>query len=164
MKFGARSKESDKERFESLLASHSGIVHKIAFSYAWSAEDRADLAQEIRFRLWKAFPSYDAQRSFSTWMYRVALNVALTFVHQYPQTPSAYEEGMSGVGSIGEDADSRILLESILRSLDALNRALLILHLEGLSYAEIGETLGLSESNVGAKLTRLRERLRTDFQ
>lgn len=164
MKFGARSRESEKERFESLLASHSGIIHKVAFSYAWSAEDRADLAQEIRVRLWQAFPSYDVQRPFSTWMYRVALNVALSFVHRHPQTPSVYEEDLSGVRSSGDDTDSRILLESILRSLDALNRALLILHLEGLSYAEIGETLGLSESNVGVKLSRLRERIRTDFQ
>lgn len=164
MKFGTRSKVADKERFETLVARHSGIVQKIAFSYAWSVEDRADLAQEIRVRLWQAFPSYDAHRSFSTWMYRVALNVALSFVHRRPQTSSAYEEEMHAIGSSGQDADSRILLETIIRSLDALNRALLILHLEGLSYAEIGETLGLSESNVGAKLTRLRERLRTDFE
>lgn len=164
MKFGARSKVADKERFETLVARHSGIVQKVAFSYAWSAEDRADLAQEIRVRLWQAFPSYDSQRSFSTWMYRVALNTALTYVHRKPQATLTIDE-QSEVGIAGnEQTESRFLIESILRSLDALNRALLILHLEGLSYAEIGETLGLTESNVGAKLSRLKERLRTDFQ
>ncbi len=97
-------------------------------------------------------------------MYRVALNTALTYVHRKPQATLAIDE-QSEVGIAGnEQTESRFLIESILRSLDALNRALLILHLEGLSYAEIGETLGLSESNVGAKLSRLKERLRTDFQ
>ena len=164
MKFGARSKVADAERFESLIARHSGIIHKVAFAYAWSDEDKADLAQEIRIRLWQAFASYDPQRSFSTWMYRVALNVALTFVHRKPQQMLSVDGEMVGSVAGDDPTESRFLIESILKSLDPLNRALLILHLEGLSYAEIGETLGLSESNVGAKLSRLKERLRTEFK
>ena len=69
-----------QERFGELLEQHRRIVFKVANTYSWHPEDRADLAQEICAQLWRAFPSYDSTRSFSTWMYRIALNVAISSV------------------------------------------------------------------------------------
>ena len=65
-----------KQQFEELLQLHRKIVYKVANTYCWHAEDRADLAQEIAIQLWKSFPGYDDARSFSTWMYRIAINTA----------------------------------------------------------------------------------------
>src|ERR1700730_3568563 len=70
--------DSPQARFEALLARHRGMVFKVANMYCRDAEDRRDLAQEIRTQLWRAYPSYDEDRIFSTWMYRVALNVAIS--------------------------------------------------------------------------------------
>ena len=64
--------------FEARLREHRGILFKLAYAYAWGAEDREDLAQEIYLQLWRAWPRYDARRRFSTWMYRVALNTAIS--------------------------------------------------------------------------------------
>ena len=72
----------DKQSFEQLLQQHQKIVYKVVNTYCWHNDDRADLAQEITVQLWRAFPSYDVQRNFSTWMYRIALNVAISSVRQ----------------------------------------------------------------------------------
>jgi RNA polymerase sigma factor (sigma-70 family) len=77
---------NQRGQFEQLLQSHRGIVYKVAGSYSRTASDRDDLAQEICLQLWRAFPNYDSQRKFSTWMYRVALNVAISHLRRMPQS------------------------------------------------------------------------------
>ena len=72
--------ERRQKEFEGLLQSHQGIVFKVANTYCWHSEDRADLVQEIVAQVWRAWPRYDPTRIFSTWMYRIALNVAISFV------------------------------------------------------------------------------------
>ena len=83
MEHAAPMTQDAQQRFQELLERHRGIVVKVAGSYAWHAEDRADLAQEIAAQLWRAFPRYDAARAFSTWMYRIALNVAISFARDH---------------------------------------------------------------------------------
>ena len=92
-----------RERFGELLEAHRGIVLKVAGTYAWHPEDRADLAQEIAAQLWRAFPKYDEARSFATWMYRIALNVAISSVrgdgarrHAVPLDEDLHEVGIDG--------------------------------------------------------------------
>jgi RNA polymerase sigma factor (sigma-70 family) len=70
---------SAQQRFEALLDTHRGIVFKVASIYCRDVEEQRDLAQEIRAKAWRAYPRYDASRSFSTWMYRIALNVAISY-------------------------------------------------------------------------------------
>ncbi len=158
-----------QERFGELLEQHRRIVFKVANTYGWRPEDRADLAQEIRAQLWRAFPAYDPARSFSTWMYRVALNVAISFVrsnrrrlrHTVP-----LEDDVHDVAHETDDgeADERIrALYRVIDQLDELNRALLLLYLEEHSYREIADILGLSETNVATKLSRLKQRIRNDI-
>lgn len=158
-----------QERFWELLEQHRRIVFKVANTYGWRPEDRADLAQEIRAQLWRAFPAYDPTRSFSTWMYRVALNVAISFVrtnrrrerHTVPLEDDVHDVAYETDGGAG---DERIrALYRVIDQLDELNRALLLLYLEEHTYREIADILGLSETNVATKLSRLKQRLRTDL-
>ena len=74
--------ERRQKEFENLLQSHQGIVFKVANTYCWHPDDRADLVQEIVAQVWRAWPRYDPERTFSTWMYRIALNVAISFVRK----------------------------------------------------------------------------------
>lgn len=158
-----------QDRFGQLLEQHRRIVFKVTNTYCWRPEDRADLAQEIRAQLWRAFPTYDPARSFSTWMYRVALNVAISFVrttrHRERHTVPLEDE-VHDIAREADDgaADERIrTLYRVINQLDELNRALLLLYLEEHTYREIADILGLSETNVATKISRLKQRLRTDI-
>ena len=159
-----------REAFAELLERHRKIVFKVTYSYAWHPEDRAELAQEIALQLWRAFPKYDAARKFSTWMYRIALNVAITFVRDYSEKRAreiAFDERLHD--RVDPDADDTetsqqfAVLNRIIAQLDPLNRALMLLYLDEHSNAEIGEILGLTETNVSTRLSRLKQRIRNDL-
>jgi RNA polymerase sigma-70 factor (ECF subfamily) len=157
---------SSAQAFQDRLSAHRGIVLKVAASYAWTCEDRADLAQDIALQLWRAWPGYDPARPFATWMYRVALNVAISHRRsesQRGQQDPLHEGHDQLVGEQDVDAahrQQRELLQHAMRALGRLDRALLLLHLEGCSHREIGDVLGLSESNAATRLGRIREKLR----
>lgn len=157
-----------RDRFQPLLDGHRGIVFKVANTYCRHAEDRRDLAQEICTQVWKAFPAWDETRPFSTWMYRIALNVAISFVRS-ASTHAAValdeietEPGHDSDAERENDDGVRVLYRVIGR-LDPLNRALLMLYLDEKGQREIAEILGISESNVATKIGRLKQRLRNDF-
>jgi RNA polymerase sigma-70 factor (ECF subfamily) len=156
---------ADTADFERLLADHPGIVAKVAASYAFDRDDRADLAQEIRLQLWHGWPGYDPARPFATWMYRVALNVAISWRRRQPRAPheSLGSEHEDLVGARDVDAESRqrlALVQQAMQSLGALDRALLLLHLECCSPRASGEVLGISETNAATRLGRIRQHLR----
>jgi len=161
--------QADQEQFSALIARHAGIVRKVATTYCRNADDRADLAQEILAQLWKAWPRYDAARPFTTWMYRVALNVAISHVrgmyrghrHFVPLDDGHHQVAAAPVDH--EEESALVALETVIAELDELNRALLLLYLEDRSHREIAEILGISESNVGTKINRLKQRIRARF-
>jgi RNA polymerase sigma-70 factor (ECF subfamily) len=157
-----------REQFAELLERHRGIVFKVAGTYCRHPEDRADLAQEIAAQLWRAYPGYDAQRPFPTWMYRIALNVAISSVRQRvprDRLSVSLDEGLHDVADddvSDHDADQRVrALHRFIGQLDPMNRALLLLYLEEHSYREIGDILGITETNVATKISRLKQRIRT---
>lgn len=161
---------SQQERFQTLLEDHSKILFAVTRAYCRSQEDRNDLAQEISLQLWRAFPRYDESRVFSTWMYRIALNVAISHARRnrltQRNTISLDEPGIDppALTSEGDDPDDRIdALRRFMFSLDELNRAVLVLYLEDHSHQRIADILGLSVSNVGTKMSRLKERIRRDL-
>ena len=161
--------EDTHERFRALLERHRGIVFKVANTYAGTPEDRADLAQEIAVQLWRAFPRYDAARPFSTWMYRIALNVGISALRGRPAPGRmeplgvAHEEIAAAPGPTPELVEQLRTLDRVVARLDSLNRALLLLYLEERSHAEIAEILGISETNVATKLSRLKQRIRGEL-
>jgi RNA polymerase sigma-70 factor (ECF subfamily) len=161
--------DSLRDRFEALFERHRKIIFKVASTYCRHAEDRRDLAQEISVQLWRAFPGYDAQRSFSTWMYRVALNVAISFARRAGQrdrhmvTLDGTAEPVDERAATPE-ADERVrALQRVIDGLGELDRALMLLYLEDHGYREIAEVLGISETNVATKINRLKQRIRKDL-
>jgi RNA polymerase sigma-70 factor (ECF subfamily) len=156
-----------QRRFEQLLNEHRRIVFKVATVYARELEDRNDLAQEICVQLWRSFASFDETRGrFSTWMYRVALNVAISQVRRVTVGEGHLEPlQQHHLESIGEEAandpDERLaVLQDLISQLDPLNRALILLYLEERSYEEIAEVLGISVTNVATKISRIKQKLR----
>jgi RNA polymerase sigma-70 factor (ECF subfamily) len=157
---------ADEEIFTRLLEQHAGIIRKVAFGYSKTFADRQDLTQEITLQLWRAYPRYSPDRSFSTWMYRIALNVAISFLrrHNHPvrQTLSLEENEIELVDETAEiEPDERIpRLQQVIASLAPLDRGLMLLYLDDHSYREIAAILGITETNVATKLNRLKQRVR----
>ena len=159
--------ESAKAQFEKLLQQHAGIIRKIAIGYARTESDRRDLMQEIAVQLWRAYPRYSAKRPFSTWMYRIALNVAISFLRKNTRPGRVtvpFDESVHDVAhehSGPSEMQERIeMLQQLIANCRPLDRALLLLYLDDCSYREIAAVLGLTETNVATKLGRLKEQLR----
>ena len=156
------------ETFTRLLEQHAGIIRKVAFGYARTFADREDLAQEITLQLWRAYPRYSPDRPFSTWMYRIALNVAISFLrrHAHPdrQTVPFEENDIADESPGAAERDERVtILLQVIAVLPPLDRGLLLLYLDDHSYREIAAILGLSETNVATKLHRLKQRVREEM-
>lgn len=166
--------DSPRARFAALLDAHRGIVFKVANTYCRHAEDRKDLAQEIAAQLWRAFPGYDPARPFSTWMYRIALNVAISHVRttggrardvplddHHGNHHDAHDGLAVEDGAARHESDQRIrALYAVIDRQAPLDRALLLLWLEERTQREIADVLGITESNVSTKLNRLKQRIR----
>jgi RNA polymerase sigma-70 factor, ECF subfamily len=161
--------ESARAQFGALLQQHRGIVLKVAGTYCRNRADRDDLAQEIAAQLWRSFPSFDPQQRFSTWMYRVALNVAISSARSRrirEQRTVALDERVHDAvdeNAADPEADEHLaLLYTFIERLDALNRALLLLYLDERSHREIADVLGITETNVATKIGRLTRRLQEE--
>src|SRR3954454_14049521 len=157
----------EEENFLRLVDQHRGIIRKVAAGYAGSAADQHDLTQEIMLQLWKAYPRYSPERPFSTWMYRIALNAGISFLRRNTRPVrqtvalNEIEHELPDQSSGPSELDGRVvLLQKIIATLDPLNRALLLLYLDDHSYRDIAAILGITETNVATKLSRLKERLR----
>jgi RNA polymerase sigma-70 factor (ECF subfamily) len=157
---------SSEAEFSALLTRHMGLIRRVATTYCRDADDRAELAQEIAARLWESWPRYDQDRPFSTWMYRVALNVAISHVRGVYRrgkhhVPLSADHDEIPDAPVDHEANQLLAtLSGLMEGLEGMNRALLLLYLEDRSHREIAEILGISESNVGTKIARLKERLR----
>ena len=146
--------------FLKLIKRHQNIIHKICFIYSKSRSDREDLYQEIILQLWKSYPTFGRRSAFSTWMYRVALNTAISTTKKFwfsaePELSDiAYQdENMSDMSE-----DIKILYNGISK-LAKVEKAIILLWLESRSYEEIAETTGISVKNVSVKLVRIKARL-----
>jgi len=151
--------------FATLLEAHRRLIFKVANSYGRGRADIEDLAQEIATQSWRAYPTYDPARSFSTWLYRIALNVAISWLRtegprrrrSVPFEADLHDAAVNAV----DDADDGIrILRGFIDSQAALDRALLLLYLEERPNNEIAEILGITGTNVTTKINRLKERLR----
>jgi RNA polymerase sigma factor (sigma-70 family) len=153
--------------FVRLVQQHKGIIVKICHSYCYNRNERDDLVQEITYQLWKSWKHYQPGQSFSTWMYRVALNVAISFYRKEKrsvQVVAMDEETDMADTDKGDHKEENIrLLQSFIRELKELDRALILLYLESKSYKEIAEILGISETNVATRISRVKEVLKQKF-
>lgn len=156
--------------FERWLAKHAAILHHVANGFAEGA-DRQDLLQELLLALWQSVPAFRGGAQPSTFVYRVAHNAALTWRRtekNYRQRVDRFEAlEMPLTAPAAGEPRAREALEHVyaaIRRLPPLDRSLILLHLDGVSYAEIAALHGLTETNVGARLTRLKQRLTTALE
>jgi RNA polymerase sigma-70 factor (ECF subfamily) len=160
----ASEKSADQEYFLSLVDTYQRLLLKVCWAYTQTSHDRDDLFQEIVSRLWAAFGSYDRSRSFSTWMYRVALNIAIDFRRRRQRSSAvmlSLDDSHDPPSPQNEFKQERLQeLRELLERQNEADRAILLLCLEGNSYREISEIIGISESNVGTRLNRLKKSLR----
>ena len=156
-----------QETFQTLVDRHKKILYKICNSYCRNPVDREDLAQEIVSQLWQSFRSFDGRVQFSTWMYRVALNVAISWYRRERTRTShifpAGERLLDVAEGAEADPDDIRFLYQFIETLDELNKALILLYLDGHTNREIGQVLGISETNVGTKISRLKTTMRQEF-
>ncbi|HMQ59419.1 MAG TPA: sigma-70 family RNA polymerase sigma factor [Flavilitoribacter sp.] len=150
-----------EQEFIARIRQHQGILHKIGAVYAHSAADREDLQQEIILQLWKSYPAFRGKSAFSTWMYRVALNTAITFTRKAAFFRE-HTERLSAAADVGittEYSEDLKLLYLAIARLNKVERAIILLWLEEKPYQEIADTLGMTEKNVSVRLVRIKAKL-----
>lgn len=148
-------------QFLEQVKQHQGIIYKLVALYASDAEEKKDLYQEVLLQAWKGWPSFRQESKFSTWLYRVCLNTI--FTHKRKKQPLAFTESLEDISPAVENSsvekEDGIRLRQAVRSLAETDRALISMHLDGYSNAEIGEMLGISNNHVSVKLHRIKEQL-----
>jgi RNA polymerase sigma factor (sigma-70 family) len=152
--------------FVDRLDRHRGILVKVAGAYCRDTAGREDLIAETVAQLWRAYGRFDERAAFSTWMYRIAVNVAISFHRNemrkarnvQPAEPAVLE--MLPSPPEAQIDDALALVREFIEELDELNRALMLLYLDDNSYAEIAAILGISETNVATKIGRIKQRLK----
>lgn len=153
-----------RETFITAIKANEGLIYKIASVYTDNAEDRKDLMQEIIYNLWKSFASFNQKSSLSTWMYRVAMNVAiyhLKITKRKISTIPLDGENFDFTDLKNTDYEDKLKTFGLyLNNLNQLDKGIVMLYLENKSYAEIAEIIGISESNVGTKMSRIKEKLK----
>ena len=160
--------ENPESRFKSWLTEHGGAVLKVARAYTVTPQDCQDLVQEILLQVWRSLPQFQGRASASTWIYRVALNTALDWNRKERRRQARQQSilevddfSLTGVDGTQQAAQREIVerLYAAIRQLPKTDAALVLLYLDDLSYRQIAEVLGISETNVGVKLTRAKRAL-----
>ena len=151
-----------QQEFLEKIESHKGMIFKVSKMYVDHQEDREDLYQEIVFQLWKSYQNFEGKSQFSTWLYRVSLNTALTFLKSEKRKPdNAFLHENLDVAEESQD-DKEVQLQLFYKAVHELNpieKALIFLFLEDQNHKEISENLGISEVNARVKLNRTKEKL-----
>jgi len=150
-----------------LINQNLAIAHKISRVYFTDPEDREDVVQEMMFQLWKSYKNFDGRSKFSTWMYSVCLNTALTFHRkakkQRHEAISVAHHQIAEPKPESKEAAINLLFETI-GTLQPLNKAIMLLYLEDLSYDEISAITGLTKSNVGVRIVRIKKDLEIEMK
>ena len=153
----------DKE-FVRILNDHRALIFKVCRLYCSDPEDRKDLFQEIVVQIWKSLGSFRHESKLSTWMYRVALNTAITHLRKEKRAANAVPITGIDIPETDEDEEREELLKQLfaaIENLDRIDKSIILLYLDEKSYEEISEITGLSKSNVGVRINRIKGKLST---
>lgn len=161
-------KQEQQHFFEGIIEQHKGILFKVARTYCPDEEDRQDLIQEMMIQIWQSIHKYNDEYRISTWLYRISLNVAISFYRKSSTRAKKHTELNEQMVEHTRDDTSENerqlkLLEQFISELKEIDKALMILYLEDESHAAIAEILGISVSNVGTKIGRIKNHLKTRF-
>ena len=152
--------------FVKLINENQGLIHKVCLMYERDDENRKDLFQEIVLQLWRSFHSYKGEAKITTWMYRIALNTAISSLRKTSSKPESTDIDDLQF-QIAEDGESALrreqfqMLETAINQLNEIEKAIVMLYLDEIPYEEIGETIGITQNNVRVKMNRIREKLKS---
>jgi RNA polymerase sigma factor (sigma-70 family) len=154
-----------EKEFLEIIRKNQGIIHKVCSMYCDGEEDRNDMVQEILAQLWKSFPSFRNESKFTTWMYRVALNTAITSFKKLKRQPR--QTSLSGpnyqiaddIGSADVEESLRLLKVAVAR-LTGVEKSIILLYLENKDYEEIAEITGITQNYVRVKMNRIKKKLK----
>jgi len=156
-----------KEAFVNTIKSNEGLIYKVTSLYTDTTEDQKDLYQEIVFQLWKSFDTFKGKSKFSTWMYRIALNTAIAFLNKgnksVPQEVLDFNLLQIAVESNDIIGERIATLYAHIKRLNATEKAIVLLYLEGKQYVEIAEITGFTKTNIGTRLNRIKDKLRSQI-
>lgn len=157
--------ETAQAAFARHLDEHRGILFKVAAAYCRNREDRDDLVQAIALEAWRAFSRFDERRTFSTWLYRIALNVAISSYRKERRHAHHLQflddAALQHVPAPAEHGNERAaILNTLIDRLNELDRAIVILYLDGKPHSAIADIIGISQTNVASKIGRIKDRLR----
>jgi|TARA_B110000503_G_scaffold4153_1_gene5512 RNA polymerase sigma-70 factor (ECF subfamily) len=161
-------KLKSEHNFVELLQKHQNIVHKICRIYTDNEHAHKDLFQEISIQLWKAFPKFRGDSKFSTWMYRVGLNTAITLyrkslrtINSQPIESVAYKLSYQDYDDT-KDQQLKMIYTAV-KKLNDIDKGIVFLYLENKNYKEISDTLGISEVNARVRMNRIKTKLKTQL-
>jgi RNA polymerase sigma-70 factor (ECF subfamily) len=159
--------KSLKEEFLEILSNYQGILHKVNLIYFRNISDREDNFQEIIYQLWKSFPGLRNKNSVGSWIYAVSINTSISRLKKKSRIEYREElpESMDTIDIYEEtsrDDNFRLLLQAIY-NLNEIDKSIMVLYLEEMSYDEIAEILGISKSNVGVRINRTKEILKQNL-
>ena len=154
----------DEKKFINLIDEHQGLIHKVCFMYESDRDVRNDLFQEIVLQLWKSFPTFRGEAKITTWMYRIALNTAISGYRKHTRkvkTEDLDEVHLNISDQYSDDGEENAQrLQWAIRQLSEIERAMIMMALEEIPYEEIAETIGITQNNVRVRMNRIREKLR----
>jgi RNA polymerase sigma-70 factor, ECF subfamily len=156
--------EEERNRlFDDWISRYKALIFSIVRAYAGTPMDRDDLFQEVSIQVWRSIPSFRHESAVTTWLYRVALNTALRWTtreRKHSDTREPLERAEHILQEAKTDSDERLnWLYQEISALDVIDRSVCLLLLEGFSYREMADILGISESNVGVKINRVKKKL-----
>lgn len=159
----------NQDNFISALKTHKGIFYKVANTYCKNISDRDDLIQEITIQIWKSWDKYDNKHKLSTWLYKIALNVAISFYRKtyrrHLLSIDVQESKHNNDLIIDNDTNENISqLYQFINQFNELDKALVLLYLDEFSYIDIALTLGISKTNVATKISRIKKQLKNKFK
>ncbi len=156
-----------EKEFIHLLNQHQKIIYKVCNLYMDLHSDREDLFQEITLQAWKAYGNFRGDAKFSTWLYRVALNTAITFFRKDKKKPDIYSTDIipEKVEENTDPLEEQVkAMYAAIGELSKIDKALVMLYLEDYSYQEIGEMMGITANNVAVKMNRIKIKLKEGAQ
>ena len=157
-----------QQEFVKLIKENEGVIFKVTLVYTFNEEDQKDLYQEIVYQLWKSYDSFRGDAKISTWMYRIALNTAITNLKKEKRKGNRVSIDVSLLSKIDQIdtlIDDRIkILYSHIKRLNTIEKGIVLLYLEGKSYDEISTITGFSSTNVGTRLNRIKNKLKSQIK
>jgi RNA polymerase sigma factor (sigma-70 family) len=159
----------EKETFISVIKDNQNLIYKICHSYCSNPENRKDLQQEILMQLWNSFSKFDGRVKISTWIYRIALNTAISFYRndcKHNDKKVSLDASVISFSSLEHDSETDenvVMLYQFIERLDEMDKALILLYLDDNKYKDIADILGISETNVATKISRIKKNLKEKF-